>query len=67
MDDRQLEERLCPSTVPVHRLRPERDWAMVHRKIKRAGVTLLLLWMEYKPEQPDGYQYSQFCLRYRSW
>jgi len=67
MDDRQLEERLFPSKAAVQGLRPEPDWALVHRELKRAGVTLLLLWMEYKQEQPEGYQYSQFCLRYRSW
>jgi len=25
----------------------------------------MLLWTEYKAEQPDGYQYSQFAERYR--
>jgi transposase len=26
---------------------------------------LELLWREYKEQYPDGYQYSQFCERYR--
>ena len=34
----------------------------------RKGVTLQLLWYEYKQANPDdGYQYSQFCNLYRQW
>jgi transposase len=27
----------------------------------------MLLWGEYKRSHPEGYQYSWFCERYRSW
>lgn len=47
--------------------RPVPDWAQVHTELKRKGVTLQLLWEEYKTPQPDGYQYSRFCERYRDW
>lgn len=30
-------------------------------------MTLGLLWQEYKAVHPNGYQYSQFCNRYRIW
>jgi transposase len=66
MDDRALEERVFPSLVVAGPSRPEPDWAVVHREPKRPGVTLLLpLWIEYKERNPDGHQYSQFCLRFR--
>jgi transposase len=39
----------------------------LHRERKRKGVTLQLLWHEYKEANPEGYQYSQFCERYRQW
>jgi transposase len=39
----------------------------VHRELKRKGVTLVLLWQEYKEITPDGLQYSQFCEAYRQW
>src|SRR5262245_53732106 len=39
----------------------------VHRELKRRGVTLLLLWEEYRSEHADGYGYSRFCDLYRSW
>jgi transposase len=35
--------------------------------MKRKGVTLFLLWEEYKTEHPDGYMYTQFCKRYREY
>ena len=40
----------------------------VHRELSRhKGVTLQLLWLEYREAHPDGYQYSRFCDRYREW
>ena len=48
--------------------RPEPDWARAHRELQRhKGVTLQLLWLEYRTAHPDGYQYSWFCKRYREW
>lgn len=37
------------------------------KELKRKGVTLNLLWNEYKQEHPDGYQYSQFCYHFQVW
>jgi transposase len=36
-------------------------------ELKKTGVTLELLWNEYKKKHPDGYQYSQFCYHYELW
>ena len=36
-------------------------------ELKRAGVTLLLLWQEYKQRHPGGFQYSQFCYYFQQW
>jgi len=33
--------------------------------MQRKGVTLTLLWEEYKTEHPDGLMFTQFCKRYR--
>ena len=43
------------------------DWPEIHQALKIKGVTLSLLWEEYKAAHPDGYQYSQFCFHYRKW
>ena len=47
--------------------RPLPDWAHVHAELKRRGVTLALLWQEYRAEHPDGYGYSRFCDLYGDW
>jgi len=36
-------------------------------ELKRTGVTLQLLWEEYKSERKDYYGYSQFCHHYYHW
>jgi transposase len=46
---------------------PEPEWNTVHQELQRKGVTLFLLWEEYKQAHPDGYQYSWFCREYRNW
>jgi len=39
----------------------------IHKELRRKGVSLMLLWYEYKAGNPEGYQYSQFCYHYRQW
>lgn len=46
---------------------PQPDWAVVYKELRRKSVTLSLLWLEYREEQPEGYSYSQFCHHYRQW
>ena len=62
-----LEARLYPPPAPSRQARPEPDWPAVHRELRRKGVTLDLLWQDYKAEHPDGYGYSGFCEHYREW
>lgn len=46
----------------------EPDYAAMHKELKKKGVTKQLLWEEYKQvHQDNGYQYSQYCQRYRNW
>jgi transposase len=68
MDDADLEALLFPSTsLPPNAERTLPDWLYIHNELRRKGVTLALLWQEYKAQDPAGYQYSQFCYRYRQW
>jgi transposase len=64
--ERAVETVLFPPAPASRIKRPEPDWAAVHRQVGRSGVTLELLWQEYRERHPDGYQYSAFCLRYRA-
>ncbi|MGH8936053.1 MAG: IS21 family transposase [Acidimicrobiia bacterium] len=66
LDDDALEARLFASARPPE-LRPLPDWQKLHRELRRPGVTLMLLWLEYRETFPDGYAYSQFCAHYRRW
>jgi len=73
LDDAQVEQLLFklpgrnepPGRAPI-------DFNWVHRELRRTGVTLQLLWVEYCEQvsaDPGGqraYQYSQFCDLYRS-
>jgi transposase len=66
LDDAALERALYPPRPAVpgaERARP--DWAQVHRELRRKGVTLFLLWEEYKAQHPNGFHYSWFCKHYR--
>jgi len=68
MDEATLEAKLfSPPPPPSAGSRAEPDWAEVHRELKRKGVTLMLLWQEYKATHPDGFQYTWLCDHYRAW
>jgi transposase len=45
----------------------EIDFQHIDREMKKKGVTLGLLWEEYKMQHPDGYMYTQFCTKYREY
>lgn len=62
-----LERRLYRAKGEVAADAREPDWQHVHAELSRKHVTLMLLWSEYKQAHPEGYQYSWFCERYRSW
>src|SRR5450756_1851036 len=52
IDDAELEQRLLPTTDAVSSAaRNEPDWSHIHAELKRRGVTLALLWQEYRAEQ----------------
>ena len=68
MDPVVLERRLFPPAPKPSSSRPLPDWSEIYLELKRPGVTLQLLWDEYKAQHPaSGYQYSRFCDLYRDW
>jgi transposase len=67
LSDTALEHSLYPAPQSNWLARPLPDWPTLHRELKRKGVTLMLLWQEYKADHPDGLMYSAFCDRYRAW
>jgi transposase len=68
LDDVALERKLfTPPFTPTEALRPQPGWTRIHAELRRPGVTLLLLWEEYRAGQPEGYGYSRFCDLYAEW
>ncbi len=66
LDDSALEQRLfTPHGFHAAPTRPPPDWNHVHTELRRRGVTLMLLWEEYRAEHPDGY--SRFCSLCVAW
>jgi transposase len=68
LDDAALEARLFRPAQSIGAVeRPQPDWAAIHRELKRPGVTLQLLWEEYRGRHPNGYGRSRFCELHREW
>ena len=71
LSETELEARLFPAShPPADDRRPLPDCQYIHdelRNHKKVNLTLAQLWLEYKEQHPDGYQYTQFCRYYRQW
>ena len=68
LDDATLEARLFARPAfdaTRHRVVP--DWAQLYQELKKPGVTLQLLWEEYRAAHPEGYGRTQFCAHYHHW
>ena len=76
LDDAGLEKLLYRQGAAREATFAEPDYALVHQELKKKGVTLTLLWEEYRQAVGErGYQYDRrkslwdtaFCTRYRDW
>ena len=64
----QLGVLLFPHETPqTGRAIPQLNWRQVHKELKRKGVSLSVLWVEYRQVHLDGYGYSPFFHRYKAW
>ena len=66
MDETGLHNALYLPVNPAKKVRPLPNWDEVCCELRRKGVTLLLLWREYREKHPDGLGYTQFCKRYQA-
>ena len=71
LSETELEARLFPTErVPSSVHRPPPDCEYIYQELRRyrnINLTMTQLWLEYKEQHPDGYQYTQFCEYYRRW
>ena len=66
--ERELQEKLFPEKSGAGKAeRPLPNWEQVRQELARRGVTLLLLWEEYREQHPDGYGRTQFFEHYQRW
>ena len=68
LSEEELFRKLFPESG--HERTPERalpDWEKIRQELKKKGVTLKLLWIEYRDQYPNGYRYTRFCEYYRKW
>ena len=59
LTDAEIESRLFPAPPSGARAQPDLD--AITRELRRKGVTLTLLWEEYRLDHPSGYGRSQYC------
>lgn len=45
----------------------EPNWTYIYQEMRRKGLTLQLLWHEYKLSHPEGMSYASFTRRYRTY
>lgn len=68
LGDEVLEERLYGGRSRKRLGRgPLPDPAYLHMELRRTGVTLQLLHLEYLEREPTGYRYTSFCAHYKKW
>jgi transposase len=67
LGETELEQRLYGRAAPSGVSRAEPDPGWMHAELRRAGMTLELLHLEYLAEHPEGLRYTAFCDRYRRW
>ena len=67
LTDELLEQRLFAraGVQTGARRRREPSWATLVVEMKKPGVTMMMLWEEYRAAEPDGYGYSRFCDLFR--
>ena len=67
LDEAALERRLLGHSAAEIRV-VEPDFALIHIELRRKGVTLVLLWQEYRAanEGRRTWAYTQFCEHYKT-
>lgn len=67
LSESELRERLYGRPAAPGTSFPEPDPAWLYQELKKPGVTLVLLHLEYLAEHPHGMQYTAFAARLRRW
>lgn len=67
LTEQALYDQLFLPVATAKRNRPLPDWALVYQELRKKGITLQLLWREYRSVHSTGVGYSQFCHLYEAY
>jgi transposase len=67
MSEQELYDKFFLPITQVAKQKPLPEWEDVYRELRKKGMTLRLLWREYRDIHADGLGYTQFCERYRAY
>lgn len=67
IDEEELETRFYGLRKVKGQRAPLPDPLHIHEELKKPGVTLELLHLEYLQNYPEGYCYTTFCNHYKKW
>ena len=67
ISEQELYDKLFLPAAQKSTPRPLPEWEKVHSELRKKGMTLRLLWREYRDIHTDGLGYTQFCERYRAY
>jgi len=65
MTEQELYQKLYQPVSSSIKTRPKPDFEKIHQELRKKGVTLMLLWREYRDIHANGLGYTQFCLQYQ--
>lgn len=67
LTEQELYDKLFLPVTEIKIARTQPDCEAIHRELRRKGMTLKLLWREYREQQPNGLGYSRFCHHYQQY
>ena len=67
LDEDLLEQKIFGLRLAPKSIRPMPDMHWLHQELKKPGVTMELLHIEYLEKHPTGLRYAWFCECYKKW
>src|SRR4030043_1193436 len=60
LNEADIYQKMFGEQTPMpEKTKPLPDWEEVRKELRKKGVTLHLIWIEYIEKHPDGYKHSQ--------
>jgi len=68
MTNTELQQLLYPDYMGKRYIKPDPDFEYIYNElVKHPNLNMRFLWEEYKIQDQNGLEYSQFCNRFISW